>query len=75
MPKVSKDSAAQHHDYGPVEDRSEDIDGYTINFAAFEVETSTARPMLKGLPGRPLPVPALGVRAQGQGWPITFDGP
>jgi hypothetical protein len=49
MPGVSKDSAAQHHDYGPIEDWSEDIDGYTINFAAFKVEIDST-PMLKGLP-------------------------
>jgi hypothetical protein len=49
MPGVSKESAAQHHDYCPIEDWSEDIDGYTINFAAFKVEIDST-PMLKGLP-------------------------
>jgi hypothetical protein len=49
MPKVSKDTAT-HHDYGAVEDWSQDVDGYTINFGAYHVDFDTT-PMLKGLPG------------------------
>lgn len=32
MPKVSKESAAQVDDHGLVEDRHEEVDGYTVNF-------------------------------------------
>ena len=32
MPKVSRESAAHVENHGPVEDRHEDIDGYTVNF-------------------------------------------
>ena len=35
MPKVSKQSAAEAHDHGVVEEWREDIDGYTVNFVAF----------------------------------------
>jgi hypothetical protein len=49
MPKVSKDTAAQHEDHGPVEEWSEDIDGYTVNFVSFAVDIDSA-PFLKGLP-------------------------
>jgi hypothetical protein len=49
MPGVSKSNAAQHRDYGPIEDWSSDVDGYTINFTAFKVDIDST-PMLKGLP-------------------------
>jgi mannose-6-phosphate isomerase-like protein (cupin superfamily) len=49
VPKVSKESAAQVEDHGPVEDRHEDVDGYTINFLTFRVDIDGA-PLLKGLP-------------------------
>jgi hypothetical protein len=48
MPKVSKDSAAEHADHGPVEEWSEDVDGYTVNFVSFKVDIDST-PMLKGL--------------------------
>ena len=50
MPKVSKDSAAQVADHGAVEDRHEDVHGYTVNFTTIR-EDSDLAPMLKGLPG------------------------
>jgi hypothetical protein len=49
MPKVSRDSAAQVEDHGPVEDRHEDIDGYTVNFVSLRQDMDLA-PLLKGLP-------------------------
>jgi len=49
MPGISKSNAAQHRDFGPVEDWSEDVNGYTINFATFKVDIDSA-PMLRGLP-------------------------
>jgi glyoxylate utilization-related uncharacterized protein len=49
MPKVSKDSATQGGEFGPVTDRAEDLDGYTVNFVSFH-EDIDATPLLKGLP-------------------------
>jgi glyoxylate utilization-related uncharacterized protein len=49
MPKVSKESAARVVDHGPVVDRSEDLDGYTVNFVSFDADIDGA-PLLKGLP-------------------------
>ena len=60
MPKVSRDSATGGGQFGPVTDRNETIEGYTVNFVTFH-EDIDATPLLKGLPGRPLPVPALGL--------------
>lgn len=71
MPKVSKDSATQHHDYGPVEDWSEDVDGYTINFATFKVDLDST-PMLKGLPGDRCTCPHWGYVLKGK-VTYTFD--
>jgi hypothetical protein len=48
MPKVSKESAAQVDEHGPVEDRHEDVNGYTVNFVSFR-EDVDATPLLKGL--------------------------
>ena len=50
MPKVSRDSAAQVDNHGPVEDRHEDVHGYTINFVSFRQDVD-GTPLLKGLPG------------------------
>jgi hypothetical protein len=49
MPKVSKDSAAHVDDHGIVEDRHEDVDGFTVNFVSFRADVD-ASPLLKGLP-------------------------
>jgi hypothetical protein len=49
MPKVSKDSASQAVDRGPVMDKSEQLDGYTVNFVTFRQDID-ATPLLKGLP-------------------------
>ena len=49
MPKVSKDSASQAVDHGPVMDKSEQLEGYTVNFVTFRQDVD-ATPLLKGLP-------------------------
>jgi len=49
MPKVSRESATQGGEYGPVTDRADDVDGYTVNFVSFH-EDVDATPLLKGLP-------------------------
>ena len=35
MPKVSKDSATQGGEFGPLVDRSGQLEGYTVNFTSF----------------------------------------
>jgi Cupin len=49
MPKISKRSATQGGEFGPVEDRSDQLDGYTVNFTSFR-EDIDATPLMKGLP-------------------------
>ncbi|HYV14413.1 MAG TPA: AraC family ligand binding domain-containing protein [Conexibacter sp.] len=50
MPKVSRESAAHVEDHGVVEDRHEDVEGYTVNFVSFRQDID-GTPLLKGLPG------------------------
>jgi hypothetical protein len=47
MPKVSRETA-QVDDYGPVEDRHADVEGYTISFLTFRQDID-GTPLLKGL--------------------------
>jgi hypothetical protein len=49
MPKVSKESATQGGDYGPVDERYEEVDGYRIGFATFKQDVD-GTPLMKGLP-------------------------
>jgi hypothetical protein len=49
MPKISKANATKGGDHGPVEDRSDDLDGYTVNFVCFRQDID-ATALLKGLP-------------------------
>ena len=49
MPKVSRDSATQVGEFGPVTDRSDQLEGYTVNFTSFR-EDIDATPLMKGLP-------------------------
>ena len=50
MPKVSKESVTEVRDYGVAEDRTGDLDGYTVNFVSIRQNHDLA-PMLSGLPG------------------------
>jgi hypothetical protein len=34
MPKISRDSATQGGEFGPVVDRSDELEGYTVNFTS-----------------------------------------
>jgi hypothetical protein len=65
MPKVSKESAAHVDDHGVVEDRHEDLDGYTVNFVSFRQEID-ATPLLRGLPGDSCPCPHWGYVLKGR---------
>jgi mannose-6-phosphate isomerase-like protein (cupin superfamily) len=64
MPKVSRESAAQVDDFGPAEDRHEDLAGYTTSFTTIRQGADLA-PMLKGLPDD---------RCQCPHWGYVFKG-
>ena len=49
MAKVSRESATQGGEYGPVTDHSDQLEGYTVNFTSFQ-EDVDATPLMKGLP-------------------------
>ena len=68
MPKVSRESAANVEHHGPVEDRHEDIDDYTVNFLTMGV-TIDATPLFKGLPGDQCSCPHWGYVFKGK---ITY---
>lgn len=68
MPKVSRESAAQVEDHGLVEDRHEDVEGWTINFLTFR-EHADATPLMRGLPDDRCPCPHWGYVLKGR---ITF---
>ena len=65
MPKVSKDSASQAVDHGPVMDKSEQLDGYTVNFVTFRQDVD-ATPLLKGLPDDRCQCPHWGYVTKGR---------
>jgi hypothetical protein len=65
MPKVSKDSAAHVERHGPVDDRHEDLEGYTVNFVTFEADID-ATPLLKGMPDDNCPCPHWGYVLKGR---------
>jgi hypothetical protein len=65
MPKVSRATAAHVEDHGPVEDRHEDVDGYTINFVSFRQEIDGA-PLLKGMPDDKCQCPHWGYVLKGR---------
>jgi hypothetical protein len=50
MPRVSKDSTDHVVEFPIAEDRSSDLDGYTVNFVSIK-ETHSMAPMLASLPG------------------------
>ena len=68
MPKVSRESATQGGEFGPVTDRSDQIDGYTVNFTSF-AEDIDATPLLKGLPDDRCQCPHWGYVVTGK---VTF---
>jgi hypothetical protein len=68
MPKVSKDSATQGGDHGPVVERSEELDGYTVNFVTFRQDIDQT-PLLKGMPDDRCQCPHWGYVTKGR---LTF---
>ena len=65
MPKASKETATGGGDYGPVSDRNEEFDGYTVNFVTFH-EDIDATPLLKGLPDDRCQCPHWGYVIKGE---------
>jgi hypothetical protein len=65
MPKVSKQSATNVKDFGVAEDRSADLDGYTVNFVSIR-ESHDLAPMLAGLPGGKCSCPHWGYVLKGR---------
>lgn len=59
MPRTSRDTASNVHDFGVAEDRSTDLGGYTVNFTTIK-ETHDLAPMLASLPGGMCPCPHWG---------------
>jgi hypothetical protein len=53
MPKVSRESASRGGDFGPVVDRSGQIEGYSVNFTSFREDIDATSPH-EGTPGRSL---------------------
>jgi hypothetical protein len=47
MPKVSRNSAPQRQDAGPVVDLRDELDGYTVSFTSL-LEDIDATPFMKG---------------------------
>ena len=65
MPKVSKESVTEVRDYGVAEDRTGNLDGYTVNFVSIRQDHDLA-PMLSGLPGGRCPCPHCGYVLKGR---------
>jgi hypothetical protein len=64
MPKVSRDSAPQRQEAGPVVDLRDDLDGYTVTFTSL-LEDIDATPFMTGLPDD---------RCQCPHWGYVFKG-
>src|SRR6266849_6444370 len=71
MPKGSRDSATQGGEFGPVVDRSDQIEGYTVNFTSFR-EDVDGTPLMKGLPDDRCQCPHWGYVLSGR---LTFRFP
>ena len=65
MPKASRQSASKVVDYGPAEDRTEELGGYTMNFVSIRQPMDLA-PLLKGLPGDSCQCPHWGYLFKGR---------
>jgi hypothetical protein len=64
MPKVSKESASQGGDHGPVVEWAEDLEGYTVNFVHFR-EDLDHTPLFRGLPDDRCQCPHWGYVSKG----------
>jgi mannose-6-phosphate isomerase-like protein (cupin superfamily) len=71
MPGVSKESASEGGDHGPVVESSEELADYTVNFVTFR-EDIDATPLLKGMPDDRCQSPHWGYVIRGR---LTFRFP
>jgi hypothetical protein len=69
MPKVSRESASRGGDHGIVVEKSDDLDGYTVNFVTFRENIDHA-PLLQGLPDDRCQCPHWGYVLKGR---MTFE--
>jgi mannose-6-phosphate isomerase-like protein (cupin superfamily) len=65
MPKVSKESASNVQQFGPVTDRREDMDGYAVEFVSFAADADLDGP-LQALPGGACHCPHWGYVLEGR---------
>lgn len=72
MPKVSWESATQSEEVGPVRDRYEVMDGYSVNITVFD-EDIDATPLLKNLPDDRCQCPHWGYVIEGS-MTVRFPG-
>jgi hypothetical protein len=63
MSRISKDTAT-HTDHGPVEEWSQEVDGYSVNFVCLRGDLDQS-PMLKGLPNDECQCPHWGYVLRG----------
>ena len=68
MPKASRKTASQVADLGVMESRSEQLDGYTVEFTTFR-EDADGTPVFKGLPDDRCQSPHWGYVVRGR---LTF---
>jgi hypothetical protein len=59
MPKVSKETASDVREMGPVTDRRAEMNGYTVNFVSFGADADLDGP-LQAMPGGACPCPHWG---------------
>ena len=65
MPTVSKTTTARIADFGVAEDRTSDLDGYTVSFVTIREQHDLA-PMLASLPGGKCQCPHWGFLLKGR---------
>ena len=65
MPKVSRESASQVRDFEMAEDRTEELDGYSVSFVSIR-QTHDLAALLKGLPGDSCQCPHWGYVFKGK---------
>jgi hypothetical protein len=63
--KVSKETASQVQEFGPVTDRREEMDGYTVQFVSFAADSYLDGP-LQALPGGACQCPHWGYVVEGR---------
>jgi hypothetical protein len=68
MPKTSRETASQVEEMGVLESRSEELDGYTVEFTTFR-QDADGTPFFKGLPDDRCQSPHWGYVLRGK---LTF---